>query len=148
MLAAQMVATHNVMMECYRRAMLPDQTFDSWRENLNQANKLGRTYAAQVEALQRYRGKGQQKVTVEHVHVHQGGQAIVGTVERGGGPGEGPENKEIVHAKALAYAPEPALWSPDAEGNAVPRTSNEKRTLQNARRQKHRTKDRRGPRPH
>jgi hypothetical protein len=57
-----------------------------------------------------------------------------------------PENKEIAHAKALAHAPEPALWSPDAEGNAVPRTSNEKRTLQNARRQEHRTKDRRGPR--
>jgi multidrug efflux pump len=28
------------------------------------------------------RGKGQQKVTVEHVHVHSGGQAVVGTVER------------------------------------------------------------------
>ena len=34
----------------------------------------------QVEALHRYRGKGQQKVTVEHVHVNAGGQAIVGTV--------------------------------------------------------------------
>jgi len=33
-----------------------------------------------LEALQRYRGKGQQKVTVEHVHVNAGGQAIVGTV--------------------------------------------------------------------
>jgi hypothetical protein len=39
----------------------------------------------QVEALQRYRGKGQQKVTVEHVHAHSGGQAIVGTVHPGGG---------------------------------------------------------------
>lgn len=38
----------------------------------------------QVEALQRYRGKGQQRVTVEHVHVHQGGQAIVGAVTAGG----------------------------------------------------------------
>jgi hypothetical protein len=34
----------------------------------------------QLEALQRYRGKGQQKVTVEHVHVNAGGRAIVGTV--------------------------------------------------------------------
>jgi len=34
-----------------------------------------RTFTAQVEALQRYRGKGQQKVTVEHVHVHSGGRA-------------------------------------------------------------------------
>jgi putative DNA primase/helicase len=49
--------------------------------NLNQANKLSRTYATLLEALNRQRGKGQQKVTVEHVHVHQGGQAIVGHVE-------------------------------------------------------------------
>ena len=31
-----------------------------------------------MEALNRYRGKGQQKMTVEHVHVHDGGQAMVG----------------------------------------------------------------------
>ena len=44
---------------------------------------LLRTFTAQVEALQRYRGKGQQKVTVEHVNVNAGGQAIVGTVHPG-----------------------------------------------------------------
>jgi hypothetical protein len=32
--------------------------------------------AAQTEALQRYRGKGQQKVTVENVHVHTGGPLL------------------------------------------------------------------------
>jgi hypothetical protein len=42
---------------------------------------LSRTYAVLLDALNRHRGKGQQKVTVEHVHVHSGGQAIVGTVE-------------------------------------------------------------------
>jgi hypothetical protein len=50
------------------------------RETLAQANTLSRTYAALLEALNRHRGKGQQKVTVEHVHVHPGGQAIVGAV--------------------------------------------------------------------
>jgi hypothetical protein len=55
-------------------------------ENLSQANKLSRTYATLLEALNRHRGKGQQKVTVEHVHVHSGGQAVVGMVET---PGEG-----------------------------------------------------------
>jgi hypothetical protein len=35
----------------------------------------------QGEALQRYRGKGQQKVTVEHAHINTGGQAIVGTID-------------------------------------------------------------------
>jgi len=51
-------------------------------------NKLARTFTAQMEALTRYRGKGQQKMTVEHVHVHQGGQAIVGNVNQEGGGGK------------------------------------------------------------
>src|SRR5262245_10434442 len=85
MMAAQLVAAHNAAMECYRRAMISEQTFEGRRECLSQANKLGRTYAVLLDALNRHRGKGQQKVTVEHVHVHAGGQAVVGTVETPGG---------------------------------------------------------------
>jgi hypothetical protein len=44
MIAAQLLAGHNAAMECYRRAMLPDQSLGR-RENLTQANKLSRTYA-------------------------------------------------------------------------------------------------------
>jgi hypothetical protein len=83
MLAAQLLASHNAAMECYRRAMISEQTFEGRKENLNQANKLSRTHTTLLEALNRHRGKGQQKVTVEHVHVHEGGQAIVGNVEGG-----------------------------------------------------------------
>ena len=36
-----------------------------------------------MEALKRYRTSGQQKVTVEHVTVNAGGQAIVGAVQGG-----------------------------------------------------------------
>ena len=75
MLSAQLIAIHNATMECCRRAMLGNQTFEGRRENLNQANKLSRTYAALTEALDRHRGKGQQRITVEHVNVHAGGQA-------------------------------------------------------------------------
>jgi hypothetical protein len=40
-----------------------------------------RLFLAQLEAMQKLKGKhGQQKVVVEHVHVHRGGQAIVGTI--------------------------------------------------------------------
>jgi hypothetical protein len=85
MMAAQLIAAHNAAMECYRRAMIGEQTFEGRRENLAQANKLSRTYATLLDALNRHRGKGQQKVTVEHVHVHAGGQAVVGTVEHPGG---------------------------------------------------------------
>jgi hypothetical protein len=44
------------------------------------------SYSVLLDALNRHRGKGQQKVTVEHVHVHSGGQAVVGMV---GAPGGG-----------------------------------------------------------
>ena len=37
-----------------------------------------------MEALKRYRTGGEQKVTVEHVTVNAGGQAIVGQVSGGG----------------------------------------------------------------
>lgn len=84
MLALQMVATHQAAMECYRRAMIKDQTFEGRQAALNQGSKLSRTHAALLETLNKHRGKGKQTVTVEHVHVNQGGQAIVGAVEHGG----------------------------------------------------------------
>jgi hypothetical protein len=115
MVAAQLVASHNAAMECYRRAMITEQTFEGRKENLSQANKLSRTHATLLEALNRHRGKGQQKVTVEHVHVHEGGQAIVGNVE-GGGVRTKLENQP----HALGYAPGETLWGKDAEREAVP----------------------------
>ena len=83
MLAVQMVGIHNLTMEMMRRVSLPDQTVDGVNDNINRINKLSRTFVAQLEALDRHRNKGQQKMTVEHVHVNKGGQAIIGNVERG-----------------------------------------------------------------
>jgi len=34
MMAAQLIAAHNATMECYRRAMIPEQTFEGQRESL------------------------------------------------------------------------------------------------------------------
>ena len=130
MLAVQLIACHNTSMECYRRAMIREQTFEGRRENLNQANKLSRTYAALLEALNHHRGKGQQKVTVEHVHVHSGGQAIVGNVEAGGGAS--PKSKDQPHA--LAHAPGQTLPSADTARDRVPVARNEERQMPDARR--------------
>ena len=47
-------------------------------------NRPARTYAKQIEALRKYRTGGEQKVTVEHVNISAGGQAIIGNVETGG----------------------------------------------------------------
>ena len=80
MLAVQMVAIHNMAMECMKRAATPEQSDLALEAYINRATKLMRTFAAQTEALGRHRGKGEQKMTVEHVHVYQGGQAIVGPV--------------------------------------------------------------------
>ncbi len=80
LLAAQMVATHAAAMECLRRAMIPGQTFEGRDNNLKHATKLLGMYARQLEALDKHRGKGQQKITVERVNVNSGGQAIVGNV--------------------------------------------------------------------
>ncbi len=45
------------------------------------ATRLLRLFTEQMEALARHRGTAsEQRVTVEHVHVHEGGQAIVGAV--------------------------------------------------------------------
>jgi len=92
MLVVQMVGIHNVAMNCLSRVMNSQQAFEGSTANLKYATKLLQTFTAQMEALQRYRGKStQQKVTVEHVHVHQGGQAIVGAVNsqgKGGGGGD------------------------------------------------------------
>jgi hypothetical protein len=131
MIAAQLVACHNASMECYWRAMIGEQTFEGRRENLSQANKLSRTYATLLEALNRHRGKGAQKVTVEHVHVHEGAQAIVGNVEsRGGGITPKPEDQP----HALAHVPGTAMPSRDTTREPVPVARDEERSMPDARR--------------
>ena len=47
------------------------------------AARLLRTYAIQVETWRRLRNGGSQFVRVEHVHVNEGGQAVVGTLAVG-----------------------------------------------------------------
>jgi len=59
----------------------------------NLATKLQWTFVAQVEALSKLRRGGEQKVTVEHVHVHAGGQTIVGAVTQAGHGGDGDDQK-------------------------------------------------------
>jgi hypothetical protein len=80
MLAAQMVTTHTLAMRFLGSTsptQYPNVVIDS---NLNRGTKLLRTFLMQLEALNRHRSKGEQKMVVEHVHVHSGGQAIVGPV--------------------------------------------------------------------
>jgi hypothetical protein len=121
MAAALIVATHSAAMECYRRAMIAGQPSQGRQENLRQAGKLSRVFADLMLALDKHRGKGQQRVTVEHVHVHRGGQAIVGSVQAGGGVPS--KSEDLPHAKAVTDAAGEALQSQVEEvRDAVPVT--------------------------
>jgi hypothetical protein len=83
MLAAQMAAVHNATITFVRR-LAHVETIPQQDSAERAFNKLARTFAAQVEALKRYRTGGEKTVRVEHVTVNEGGQAIVGAVTHGG----------------------------------------------------------------
>jgi hypothetical protein len=83
-LAAQMAATHSAAM-AFAGRLNGVETIPQQDSAINGFNKLTRSYCAQMEALKRYRSTGEQKVTVQHVNVSDGGQAIVGNVTTGGG---------------------------------------------------------------
>ena len=91
MLAVQMIGVHNAAVEFLRRSQLPNQTVGAVDTNVARASRLTRLFIGQLEAMAKLKGTaGRQKMTVEHVHVHAGGQAIVGPVAHGNGiPGDG-----------------------------------------------------------
>jgi hypothetical protein len=82
MLASQMAAVHMASMTLARRlAHVEDIRQQDSAERA--FTKLTRTFAAQMEALKRYRTGGEQKITVQRVTVSDGGQAIVGHITHG-----------------------------------------------------------------
>jgi hypothetical protein len=150
MLAAQAMAAHHASMECSRRAMHPDQSFEVAQGFRKAAANASRTFIELLSALDRKRGKGgQQVVRVEHVHVHPGGKAIVGNVGlagRGGGGAE--ETVEEPHGSPAAlehHAPLgavlPAMRSKNPEYDRLPIPRDAERTLPTARRPQHRSAD-------
>jgi hypothetical protein len=83
MLAAQMAAVHVATM-AFARRLAHVETVQQQDSAERAFNKLARTFAGQVETLKRYRANGEQRVTVRHITVAEGGQAIVGNVSTGG----------------------------------------------------------------
>ena len=88
MLAVQMAATHVATIRS-ARWLANTQNIPQVQAHYTGFNKLARTFAAQVEALRKHRTGGEQRVTVQHVNVSDGGQAIVGNVHQGGRGGDG-----------------------------------------------------------
>ncbi len=85
MLASMMVATHDAAMRAANK-LAGESYLRSANHQLNIATKMMRAHAALVATLKAYRTGGTQRVTVEHVTVNEGGQAIVGAVAAGGRP--------------------------------------------------------------
>ena len=81
-LAVQMACTHAAAMAVLAKL---DAALGSERRVAaigSAAARLMRAYAMQVEVLRRSRNGGQQFVRVEHVHVNDGAQAIIGNVKK------------------------------------------------------------------
>src|SRR5262249_1729609 len=76
MLAAQMPAVHTAAM-MYAKHLKETTNNIEWALAERTVTKLTKTFVAQMEALKRHRTGGEQKVTVQHVSVGEGGQAIV-----------------------------------------------------------------------
>ena len=110
MLAAQMGAVHVASMTFARR-LVHVKTIPQQDSAERAFNKLTRTFAMQMEALKRYRSGAEQKVTLQHVSVAEGGQAIVGNVTHA--PRKSGQEKA---AQEKAGTPPPTL--PDT--NVVP----------------------------
>jgi hypothetical protein len=114
MLFAQMAVLHVSIMKFGRRFDQPE--YPTLQDGAAGAlAKLMRTFAAQLEAFKRYRGGGEQKITVQHVSVNDGGQAIVGNITH-----SAPET-------ALAKPVDSTLALTDARQPAMPILSDRKR---------------------
>jgi hypothetical protein len=81
-LVIQMACTHSATLAVLNRlgGASGDRTVAAMA---SAAARLMRAYATQVEALRRMRNGGSQTLRVEHVHVNEGGQAIIGNVRSG-----------------------------------------------------------------
>jgi hypothetical protein len=134
MMVAQLITAHNAVMECYRCDAIPEHHAEARRENLAQAGKLSRTFAMLLEALNRHRGEGQQKVTVEHVHVHSGGQAVVGMVGTSGAGGHAKiEGQAHATQAQIGYTQQSEMRCPQPQDRAaVPAAGDGERPLSHA----------------
>jgi hypothetical protein len=84
-LCARLLTLNNQINEFMRRSV-ECEYHDAIDRNVNRVAKLTRLYNETLESLNKYRRKGEQKVTVQHVHVNDGGKAIVAAeVTPGGG---------------------------------------------------------------
>jgi len=87
MLAAQMLSVHELQQRAMTYAHCAT-SLELQQYYTNSAVKLSNCFVQQTNALAKLQGIGGQKIVVERVDVHQGGQAIVGNIQGGEGVNE------------------------------------------------------------
>lgn len=128
-LGAQMFAANEAAMRCLR-LMANSETLEQHKVHGGLANKFMRTFAAQAEALAKLRRKGEQ--IVKHVHVYEGGQAVVaGTINQQRGEYDVTSEEQPCGAGTVAVGPE--MLGYDAAGNGMPISRDAERTVQDTR---------------
>lgn len=89
LLIQQLVASDMAASVCLGIGTFKENNSDYRRKYMNLACQFMSVQTRQIEALAKLRTGGRQHVTVEHVTVEAGGQAIVGAVTQGTGGGGG-----------------------------------------------------------
>jgi hypothetical protein len=137
MLVCEMAVTHALTMRSLGNLNRSNEIQQQDSNALTVA-RLTKAFASQMDALGKLRRGGEQRVVVEHVHIHAGAQAIVGAVNHTGGPPALIENQ----GQPLATTGIPTvasdgqeMRSQNAEREALPVSSGERpQALPNARR--------------
>ncbi len=132
LLATQMVGVHFLAMKLLQRSMTANSTVQT-EQNVNMATKMLRTFAAQLEALKRYRSKGEQRVVVQHQHLNvSAGQANVqvnAAVPGGEGAGGLIESGGQAHAINVSDTFLPPLLGQNEGEDALPTAGDAERAM-------------------
>ncbi len=124
LLATQMVGVHFLAMKLLQRSMTASSTVQT-EQNVNLVTKMLRTFAAQLEALKRYRSKSEQRVTVTHQHVNVAATQANVQVNASSQGVEGAGGALKLEAQSddqrqLADAHLAPMWSEDPSRNPMP----------------------------
>jgi hypothetical protein len=76
----QILMTHSVINKYFSSAVMATQTSTGKDINISRVTKLIRSFNAQVCTYIKYTRGGHQRVTVQHINVSDGSQAIIGNV--------------------------------------------------------------------
>ena len=128
MVICQMAVTHALTMRSFGNLNRSNEIQQQDSNGLMVA-RLTKAFASQVDALAKLRRGGEQRVVVEHVHIHAGAQAIVGAVTHTGGPRALIENQGQPHATnkpgPIIASVGQEMWSQNPDRETVPVSSGE-----------------------